>query len=210
MTSTALQVPSSPLSRRALDSLSRWASAIEQRAGRTSTAERVAAVAATTVALVAVLWVVEGRDAAGYLGIFALSMVASSMLFLPSGRVLILISGALILNPLAVAIVASVGGAIGESSGYFLGRCSNRVLKEEKTPAWLIKITDRRMGLAVLLGNLIPNPLVDAVSIMAGRVRYSLSKFLVYAIAGKVVQSTALVYLALWNIALVRSWLGLG
>ena len=210
MTSNALQVHSNPLSRRVIDSLYSWAGALRQAAGRTSTAQRIAAAAVATVAVVAALWAIDGAHAAGYLGIFVLSMVASSMLFLPSGRVPILIAGALILNPLTVAIVASVGGAIGESAGYILGRYSNRVIKGDKTPGWLTKITERHMGLTVLLGNAIPNPLVDAISILAGRLRYSLSRFLAYAIAGKVVQSIVVVYVALWNISLVRSWVGMG
>ena len=210
MTTTALQTPISPAASPIPNSLSRWAQTVGQNVAQTSTAQRIAAAAAATTALGAALWAFDGPHAAGYLGIFVLSMVASSMLFLPSGRVPILIGGALILNPLAVAIVASVGGAIGESAGYILGRCSNRVIKGEKTPAWLSRITERHMGLAILLGNAIPNPLVDAISIVAGRVRYSPTRFLAYAIIGKVPQSIVLVYVALWNIHLVSSWVRIG
>ena len=65
------------------------------------------------------------------------------------------------------------------------------------------------MGLTVLVGNAVPNPLVDVISIIAGRLRYSLSKFLGYAMAGKVVQSRLVVYVALWNISLISAWIGL-
>ena len=48
------------------------------------------------------------------------------------------------------------------------------------------------------------------VGIIAGRLGYPVRRFLVYSIVGKVVQSIAFVYLALWNISLVSSWAGLG
>ena len=55
-----------------------------------------------------------------------------------------------------------------------------------------------------------PSPFVDTIGIVAGRLGYPLRSFLAYSIVGKVIQSIAFVYLALWNISLVSSWTGLG
>ena len=66
------------------------------------------------------------------------------------------------------------------------------------------------MGVAVLAMYAIPNPFMDATSILAGRLRYPLPLFLTYTLVGKVVQSVLFVYLVLWNISLVSSGAGLG
>ena len=65
------------------------------------------------------------------------------------------------------------------------------------------------MGLAILAISIIPSPLVDTIAIVAGRLGYSLKRFMFYAIVGKVIQCFVIVYLALWNYSLISSWLGL-
>ena len=209
MTSNTLLAHVFPVTKPVGDSLPAWATTVGQTLARTTTAQRVAAGALASVALGGAMWLLAGPDMAGYLGVFVLSLVANCMIFLPSGRGAILIGGALVLDPMTVAIVAGIGGAIWESTGYFLGRGSHRVISSEKTPAWLSRFTGRHMGLTVLVGNAIPNPLVDVISIVAGRLRYSLSKFLAYAMAVKVLQSILVVYVALWNISLISAWIGL-
>jgi len=120
----------------------------------------------------------------------------------------ILVAAALVLNPMAVAVVGGTGGAIGELSGYFLGRSSRKVIKKDKLPDWLRRRAERCLPLTILLTSAIPSPFADAVAIIAGRLCCPVWKFLVLTIIGKVVQSTVLVHLALWNIFLVRSWFG--
>ena len=66
------------------------------------------------------------------------------------------------------------------------------------------------MALTILLISIIPNPFVDFIGIFAGRARYPVGLFLTYSIIGKVVQCIAVVYIALWNMSLLSSWIGLG
>ena len=66
------------------------------------------------------------------------------------------------------------------------------------------------MALSLLAISIIPNPFVDAVGIIVGRLGYPVRRFLVYSIIGKVVQSIVIVYVALWNISLISSWIGVG
>jgi uncharacterized membrane protein YdjX (TVP38/TMEM64 family) len=65
------------------------------------------------------------------------------------------------------------------------------------------------MAASILIISIVPNPFVDGVGIVAGRLGYPLHRFPLWSIIGKVVQSIAYVYLVLWNISLVSSWLGL-
>ena len=184
--------------------------AIDGLVGRLSGRQRLLVAAALTGFTLAVAGLAAGPHAMGYLGVFVFSVLTNAILFLPSGRGAVMVAGAMVLNPLAVAILTGVGGAFGELTGYGLGRSSRKVLKSVKIPRWLEGLADRHMAGTILAISIIPNPFVDTVGIIAGRLGYPVRRFLVYSIVGKVVQSIAFVYLALWNISLVSSWTGIG
>ena len=184
--------------------------ALSELVSRLSRRQQIVAAAALTAASMIVAGVVAGPDLMGYLGVLGFSALANAVLFLPSGRGAVMVAGALVLNPLAVAVLTGVGGAIGELTGYALGRSSHRLVKKVKIPGWLDRHARNRMEITILAVSIIPNPFVDAVGIVAGGLGYPMRQFLIYSIIGKVVQSIAFVYLALWNISLVSRWVGLG
>ena len=160
--------------------------------------------------LLLALGVTQGWGLSGYLGVFGFSVLTNAILFLPSGRGAVMVAGAMVLNPLAVAVLTGIGGAIGELTGYALGRSTRKVVKKGKMPAWLNRIAERHMAISILAISIIPNPFVDATGIVAGRVGYPVGRFLAYSMAGKVVQSIVFVYLALWNLSLLSSLTGIG
>ncbi len=118
-----------------------------------------------------------------------------------------MVAGALVLNPLAVAVLTGIGGAVGEITGYALGRSSRRFVKGGSGPGWLSRSAERHMAPTLLAVSIIPNPFVDVIGIVAGRMGYPLKLFLAYSIIGKVVQSILFVYIALWNISLLSNWI---
>jgi membrane protein YqaA with SNARE-associated domain len=157
-----------------------------------------------------VLSVTQGWGLSGYLGVFGFSVLTNAILFLPSGRGVVMVAGAMVLNPLAVAVLTGIGGAIGELTGYALGRSTRKLVKNGKMPAWLNRVAARHMAITILVISIIPNPFVDAMGIVAGRFGYPVGRFLAYSMAGKVVQSIAFVYLALYNLSLLSSLTGIG
>ncbi len=193
-----------------LSEAARWTSAAQDRLSGLSTRQRVFAATGLAGTILAFSAMSTGPQTTGYLGVFVFSALANAVLFLPSARGAIMLAAAMVLNPLAVAILAGAGGAIGELTGYALGRSSRHVLGPAKVPAWLSTRTERHIGGTILAASIIPNPFVDAVGIVAGRLRYPVPLFLAYSIVGKVAQSIVLVYLALWNLSLFGSWLNLG
>ena len=56
-----------------------------------------------------------------------------------------MVAGALTLDPLAVGIIAGVGGALGELTGYALGRSPHGLVRRAVVPQWLIRYADRHM-----------------------------------------------------------------
>ena len=87
----------------------------------------VIATSALAAALLAVVGVTQGSGLAGYASIFGLSILLNALLFVPAGRGAVLLAGAIVLNPLAVAILSGVGGALGEMTRYALGRSSGKL-----------------------------------------------------------------------------------
>ena len=165
-------------------------------------------------ALVAVLLVAAGFMAGprlvAYLAVFGASVATNAMLFVPSGRGAIMVGAALVLNPLAVAALTGVGGAVGEITGYALGRSSRKLVKRGSGSAWLSRRAESNMALTLLAVSIIPNPFVDVIGVIAGRMGYPMGKFLIYSAIGKVVQSIFFVYLVLWNLSLFSSLTGIG
>ncbi|MBM3935358.1 MAG: VTT domain-containing protein, partial [SAR202 cluster bacterium] len=178
--------------------------AVEQ----TTLRQRVAAGSIATVLVGAGLWLTMGTHFAAYFTVFALSALSNATLFLPSGSGLIMVSGAVILNPLMVALLGAIGGGLGNLTGYFIGKSSRNVIKKDYMPRWVINKAQKNTNATIFVVSLIPNPFVDAHGILAGRLGVPLKQYLVYSIIGKIIQSVVLVYLALWNISLVKSFLG--
>ncbi len=121
-----------------------------------------------------------------------------------------MVGAVLVLNPLAVAALTGVGGAVGEITGYALGRSSRKLVKRGSGPAWLSRRAESNMALTLLAVSIIPNPFVDVIGVIAGRMGYPMGKFLIYSTIGKVVQSIFFVYLVLWNLSLFSSLTGIG
>ena len=88
-----------------------------------------------------------------------------------------MVTAAMILNPLAVAVVSGVGGALGELTGYGVGRASNKLAKQGRLESWVQRAAGRRMGLTILILAIVPNPFVDVRGIIAGRSRYPVVSF---------------------------------
>ena len=161
-------------------------------------------------AVLTVVGMTQGGQAMGYLTVFGLSVLFNAILFLPTGRGAVLLGAAMVLDPLTVAVISGVGGALGEITGYMVGRSSNSFIKTGKLGARVERIAERRMCLTILVISIIPNPFVDFIGIIAGRLRYPVGLFLTYSIIGKVIQCIAVVFIVRWNLSLIGSVLGLG
>ncbi len=58
----------------------------------------------------------------GYVGAFVISLIASATIVLPAPGIAVVIAMSAALNPYALGIVAGLGSAVGELSGYAAGR----------------------------------------------------------------------------------------
>lgn len=146
----------------------------------------------------------------GYVGAFLISMVASATIVLPAPGIAIIIAMGGALDPVLLGIVAGLGSAVGELSGYLAG-LGGRALISSEQRRWfnrLHDLTDRHGPL--LLGFLaaIPFPLFDLAGIVAGAIRMRVASFLAAVAVGKSVKYVVLILLGAVPIQLLQQFFG--
>jgi len=127
----------------------------------------------------------ERVGAWGYLGVFLVTFVATASFILPIPYLLIVARAAFYLDPVMVALVAGLAGALGELTGYILGASGRGLIPEgklfEKANHWMVSY-----GFwCVAFFAFVPNPLFDAIGFAAGVLRYPLWKFVLACFLGK-------------------------
>ena len=136
-------------------------------------------------------------ESLGLVGIFLLNFFSTVTLFLPNFSAATVVAGGTLYNPIFVAIVATLGGALGDASSYVLGRTGKEILlkNEGKIFKRISSIFHRHGLIVVFVLALIPNPIFDAIGILAGGLRYSFKKYFLAMLAGRIVRNLLLAYL---------------
>ena len=123
----------------------------------------------------------------GYVGVFVVSAVSSASIFLPLPGFLFIIAAAPFLNPILVGIIAGAGSAVGELTGYAIGKGSHKALKK-KDVEWLKKgekwFKDGKGFLFIMLFAATPLP-DDITGILGGMFKYDWRRFILAAFIGK-------------------------
>ena len=102
--------------------------------------------------------------------------------------------GGELLTPVYVGLIAGVGEAIGEITGYALGYSGHEVIERNRFYKRLEGWVRKRGWIVVFLFSIIPNPLFDVLGIAAGALRYPLRQFLLIAWAGKTIKNLGIAY----------------
>ena len=132
----------------------------------------------------------------GYPGAFLVMLVNNLTIILPAFGHAFIAVAAQTLNPWILGLVGGLGAAIGETSGYVVGRSGGKTVgrrlfaQYERTPGF----RGNFMGPTLFLFALTPLPF-DVAGIMAGAARYPFARFMLWMGAGKVI-NTVLIALA--------------
>ncbi len=147
----------------------------------------------------------------GYLGVFVASLLGSIIPFLPVPYliVVILLSGTL--DPLALGVAAGIGGALGKTTSYVLGRSGYLVSKPstQKNLDFLGRFVGKYGDLGVFIFAVTPLP-DDLYLIPLGMVRFPFWRFMAINTVGKVILSTAVAYFGRAYFAAAAPFLGTG
>ena len=162
---------------------------------------------AISVAVFAFRDQVEQLASFGYPGVFLVSLLGNATLILPvPGLVLVFAMGSA-LNPWLVGIVAGIGMAIGEMTGYLAGYSGSAIVEDHTRYAQIEGYVRRFGGWLIFVLALIPIPLFDVAGVVAGAIRFPVIAFLVAAGAGKIIKATLVALAGAGALSAFESWL---
>lgn len=146
-------------------------------------------------------------EAYGYLGIFALCMIASAVPGLPMPAAVMVFIGGAILNPLLVGLMVGIAEPIGELSPYMAGYSGRVAMQNRKNYKKLVGWMQRYGSLLILCLSCVPNPVFVLVSVAAGALRYPLKKFLPILFVGKTLKGLLVALAGYWTFRLLLQFL---
>lgn len=156
------------------------------------------------------LWAKSLVDSLGYFGVFIVSFIGSATIIFPIPSFLVVFVLGAVMNPWLVAVSAALGNALGELTGYAIGRGGGK-LAERKYSAWLEKygkwFKKDRMFFFVAVFAATPLP-DDIVGIVCGVFNYDLKKFLLATLAGKLVMNLLLAWGGYYGLRWVLTYFG--
>jgi membrane protein YqaA with SNARE-associated domain len=125
----------------------------------------------------------------GYAGAFIISMLSSATILFPAPGWAIVIAMSRMLDPLTLGIVAGIGSAIGELTGYLAGEGARDILEERvKETKRVHEFVERFGPAAIFVLAFIPNPLFDVAGFAAGGAEIEWWKFLIATAAGRILR----------------------
>ncbi len=131
----------------------------------------------------------------GYLGVLGASIAGSVIPFVPVPYLIIVILLSGNLNPLALGLLAGLGGAIGKTTSYLLGRWGYLVADRgtKQNLEFMGRFIGKYGDLGVFVFAVTPLP-DDIYMIPIGMVKFPYWRFLLANVLGKVILSTAVAY----------------
>jgi len=133
----------------------------------------------------------------GYAGLFVINLVGAASIMMPSPAAASVFGGGALLQDFLgvpafiwVGMIAGLGEAVGEFSGYAAGY-GGRIMVEKRTEYKRIhRWMDSHGMITMFLMSTVPNPLFDIAGLAAGAVQMPMKRFFVAVLAGKVIKDT--------------------
>lgn len=132
----------------------------------------------------------------GYLGVFIISALSSATLIFPAPGWAIVIAMSKTLDPFILGVVAGLGSAIGEMTGYLAGDGVRDILNNRIKETKYIEGTVKKYGIgAIFVFAFIPNPLFDVAGLISGALKIKWWQFLIACAMGRILRYVLLAWL---------------
>ena len=143
-----------------------------------------------------------------YAVVFAVSLLSSCTIFIPTPGVAIVLAAATVWDPVLVGIAAGTGDAIGEMTAYWVGYTGEKIIVDEHMPAYqkAVHWMDRHGAWAIFGVALVPIVLFDLVGLAAGALKIKWWKFLLAAWCGKVPRAIVVCSIGHQWLLLLQAW----
>ena len=146
-------------------------------------------------------------SAYGYFGMFLISLLAATAIFLPIPSIPAVILMGAILNPFLVGLMSGLGETIGEISAYTAGVSGREALDKKERYTRIKKLMKRRGTLVLFIFAAIPNFFFKLVGAAAGAMRYPFWKFLLVTLIGKTVKGVTFAFIGYGILRLILHWI---
>ena len=130
----------------------------------------------------------------GYLGVFVVTLLATGAIVLPVPYLALILVAGSFLNPVLVALVAGVGAALGELTGYLVGYTGRSLIPKNRWYRMIERGMARFAAPVIFVASVVPNPFFDAVGIVAGATRLPVWLFLLACFLGKTIRFLLLAF----------------
>lgn len=135
----------------------------------------------------------------GLLGIFIINFFSSATFFISGPAFLTVVAGGDLYNPLLVALVASVAASLGDLVSFFMGFSGRKLTyKRLEKKKWFTLVDDlfKKYGIwVVFVFAIIPNPLFDAIGLVAGIFGIKPAKFFFVMLLGRFLRFVLLAFI---------------
>ena len=140
---------------------------------------------------------IESLKSYGYAGLFLINVIGAASILLPSPAAASVFGGGALLQDFLgvpafiwVGLVAGLGEAVGEFSGYAAGYGGRLIIQERPAYARIHAWMQKRGFITMFLMSTIPNPAFDIAGLAAGAVQMPLRSFFVAVLSGKIIKNT--------------------
>jgi membrane protein YqaA with SNARE-associated domain len=160
----------------------------ETTAKRGQLIQRVAAVLAAIAITLGIYLLrnrIENFPMYGYPAVFFISLIGNATIILPTPSMAVVFGLGGALNPVFVGIIAGLGSALGELTGYLAGVGGRAVIEDQKLYARIERWMHKHGVLVIFFLAVVPNPAFDVGGMIAGALRMPVWQFVLAAWAGK-------------------------
>lgn len=133
----------------------------------------------------------------GLVGVFLLNLFGSATIFLPAPAFISVGISATQTHPILVALIASIGSAIGESATFIFGFSTSQFFdfkKHKRIYSLTNTLLNKWGGIFILIFSFIPNPVFDGLGILAGITKYPIRRFLLLTFVGRLLRNALIAY----------------
>ena len=126
----------------------------------------------------------------GYLGVFMVTLLANATVVIPVPYPGVVARLATELSALPVALLGASGSAIGEATGFLVGRAGKKVVEQNRFYLWLrhqLRTPLRAFAILFLL-SAPPNPVFDIAGLTAGSLAVPFPVFLAATFCGRIIR----------------------
>lgn len=128
----------------------------------------------------------------GLVGLFIINFVTNASFFVSAPAFLTVVAGGNLYSPVLVALVSSLGATIGDTIGFAFGFAGHKLTKHRlEKKKWfriLEKYFKKHGNLLLFAFALIPNPIFDAIGLIAGIFAYPFLRFFLIVWVGRLIR----------------------